>query len=187
MKTKFDEQVICGQDYVALREINPGDKIDVNGFVITNSVMQNDKLGVYKVESIGDWASVNSGVKVGDIVYADRLASFYHSSPVALMEIKNVIAKCSSEKAEDILPLRNTIIVEECEQQQEDMGGFYVASNSPRTGIIRDMDIEETRTGYPFKIGDRVMLAKGGDFVAAGGKKLFIFTPDKIICKIVEK
>lgn len=182
MKTNFDKQVICGQEYVALREIDMGDKIDVNGFVLTNTVRTNEKLGVFKVESIGKWAAEISGVKPGDIVYADRLSSFYHSSPVALMEIRNVIAKYSEN---GLVPLKNSVIVQEDETQEENVGGFYVAANKPRTGVIVSMG--EVDEDFNFRPGDRVMLVKGGDCIEIGGKKMYAFAPEKIICKIVEK
>ena len=185
--TKFDEQVVCGQDYVALREIDRGDKIDVNGFVLTNTVMQNEKLGIYKVESIGPWASETTGVVPGDIVFADRLASFYHSSPVALMEIKNVIAKCSSARADDIIPLKGKFVVEADPIQQESVNGFYVTSSKPHTGIIVSIGEGVSDDWSFFNIGDRVMIPKGGAYVSIGNRNLFVFEPDKIICKIVEK
>lgn len=185
MKTQFDGKVIPGPIYVALREIESGETIDAGGFYLNSKAFANDKLGVYKIEAIGSEAAETTGLVVGDYVYADRLATFYNSTPLALIDYRNIIFKTNETKSA-VYPLKNRIIVEEIKDEVKDSGGFFVAATAkPRLGKIVQMDIEPGV--YPYELGDIVMLVKDGDLVNISGKTLLIYEPGKIICKVIEE
>ena len=185
MKTQFDGKVIPGPIYAALREIKSGETINAGGFYLNSKAFSNDKLGIYKIEAIGTEAAEVTGLVIGDYVYADRLATFYNSTPLALIDYKNIIFKTNEAKSE-VYPLKNRIIVEEIKDDVKDSGGFFVnTSAKPRLGKVVKMDIAPGV--YPYEIGDTVMLVKGGDMISIGGKTLLIYEPDRIICKVVEE
>ena len=183
----FDAKVECGPEYVALRELDHKNEIKVGNLVLSNHSMANEKLAKYKVESVGSVAAKEYGLKIGDYVLADKCASFYHSYPVSLFKYNNVIAKANEDFSE-FKPVKNTIFVAEDEFNKV-YGNFMVNANSDhiRTGTIVDMNIsEDDFNDYPFKVGDHVMLVKGGDVISMNGKHMFIFKPDMLICKIVD-
>lgn len=190
MTSKFDEKVICGDEYIALREQDTGESVESGGIVLADSAFENSKLGFYVVESVGKEGKEKYGLTEGDYVFADRLASFYHSSPVCLMKCENIIVKTDKTRTKYI-PLKNTVFVEEDKKEMKasENSGFYVETDPKilRLGTIIDMDIDtEEYPDYPFSVGDHVMLVRGGDFVKFGQKEIYIFKPEKIICKIVE-
>lgn len=189
MNINFDKTVICGPEYVALREIDSG-KIGQTeaGFFISEEAAENNKLGFYKVQNVGEEARKNYGLKEDDYVMADRLASFYHTSPVCLMKYTNVIVKTNENRTE-YKPLKNMIFVEEEKKEIKNSNGFYLQNdpNELRLGTIIDMNVDEKDfPNLPFKVGDKVMLVRGGDLVQFGQRMFFVFKPDQIICKVVE-
>lgn len=181
----FDEKVECGTIYVALRKLEENREINVGGFVLAEKSFENGKLGLFQVESIGSIAADETGLAVGDIVFADTLASFYHSEPVCLMRYDNIILKTNREKT-DFWPLSNKIVVE-CEQgETTKVGGLWMQrEDTVKTGVIVKQNLKKPEI-WPFKIGDRVLLTKkGGTFVAFGMRQLFIYNGEDILCKIL--
>ena len=47
------------------------------------------------------------------------------------------------------------------------------------------MNLDKENVG-PFKVGSKVMLVKGGDFVQVGEKNIYIYKHDMLICTIEE-
>ena len=184
----FDKKVVCGPEYVALREMPKASEIKVGNLVLSNHSMANEKLAHYVIEDIGFVAAKEFGLKVGDYVLADKSASFYHSSPVALFKYTNVILKTNEDRTE-FYPLKNSVFVSE-DEYDKSMNGFVINVNTDkiRTGKIIDMNIsEDDYNDYPFKVGDHVMLVRTGDFVSMNSKtlqKLWIFKPEMLICKL---
>lgn len=41
--------------------------------------------------------------------------------------------------------------------------------------------------GYPFAVGDKVLVVKGGDEMVAGDQTIYIYKKDMLICKILGK
>lgn len=189
MNITFDKQVVCGPEYVALREIQSGKtgKLD-SGFYLSEDAFDNNKLGFYVVENVGTTAQEEYGLKEGDYVMADRLASFYHTSPVCVMKYNNVILKTNKDRTE-YHPVKGRIFVEEDKKEVHDEGGFYI-QNDPsnlRLGTVTDMNLtNEDELNYPFTIGSHVMLVRGGDYVEIGGRKIFVFSPDQITCVVMD-
>ena len=69
-----------------------------------------------------------------------------------------------------------------------DVNGIYVANYTKRlnTGVIAKIGFEKSEE-WPFGVGDRVMLVKGGDQIQLGDKVVHIFKKDMIVCTIEDK
>ena len=181
----FDEKVECGTIYVALRSLANNREISVGGIVLAQSSLANSKLGLFQVESVGSIAKEETGLEVGDVVYADTLASFYHSEPVCLMRYDSVIMK-TTRAMDDFWPLANKIIVEEDRGETTKVGGLWMQKeDTVKTGVIVKQNLKKPEI-WPFKLGDRVLLtSKGGTEVAFGSRRLYIYNGEDILCKIL--
>lgn len=116
------------------------------------------------VEDIGKNASEKTGVKAGDYVMIDRLATFAWTAPSAALKYDSVICKTDSSKTE-FFPLEGNLFVEpEQKDDVSNVNGVYVANYTKRlnTGIITKIGFQKSDE-WPFGVGDRVMLVKGGD------------------------
>lgn len=182
----FDEKVECGTIYVALRSLADNKQINVGGIMLAQSSLANQKLGLFQVESIGNIAADETGLKPGDVVYADTLAAFYHSEPVCLMRYDSVIMKTTREM-NDFWPLANKIVVEEDRGQTTKVGGLWMQKeDTVKTGVIVKQNLKKPEI-WPFKVGDRVLLtSKGGTEVDFGSRRLYIYNGEDILCKILD-
>lgn len=186
MAIKFDKKVECNDEFVALRMINNGQNMKIGGIYVPDTTAQNNRLGHYVIESIGKTAKEEFGLNVGDYVMADKLSSYGHTEPIALMDYKNIICKTNSDKS-NYYPLKNMVFVQPDKHDVEKVDGIYLAGNSARlnVGTVVDISYEEGKEPL-FKIGDKVMLAKKGDIVDFGNNEIHIYKIDQIICKILE-
>ena len=97
---------------------------------------------------------------------ADRLASFAHTEPVAVMKYDNIICKTDKDRT-DFWPLRNRVFVlHDKHEDFTEVGGVYVAKYDGKlnTGTVMKINVDEDKN-LPFEVGDKVMLVKGGDFI----------------------
>ena len=111
MAIKFDKKVECNDEFVALRMINNGQNMKIGGIYVPDTTAQNNRLGHYVIESIGKTAKEEFGLNVGDYVMADKLSSYGHTEPIALMDYKNIICKTNSDKS-NYYPLKNMVFVQ---------------------------------------------------------------------------
>lgn len=184
---KFDRKCIPASDYVVLRVLDRGDKLDMGGILLTKSEFANDRLGFYKVESVGKNAEKEYGLEPGEYVVADRLAQVCKTEPVAVMKYVNVIAK-TNDKRNKFFPLRNMVFVRDEDEQVENVGGILVSKYNKqlRLGTIVSMNVEDG-IDVPYKVGDKVMLVKGGDSFQVGSEHLYIYKHDMIACVVEEE
>lgn len=149
--------------------------------------MSNGRLGFYVIEDIGSKASQELGVTVGDYVLADRLSSFAHTEPVCLMKYDNIICKASKDRT-SFSPLKNKVFVKHDKHEDvSEVGGVYVTKYDGKlnTGTVTAINIEDG-IDFPFAVGDKVMLVKGGDLVDLGEDRFSIYKHDAIICKFID-
>ena len=182
---QFDKKCICGDEFVCVRIVNNCNTLKVGDIWLPDSSFENERLAHALIEDIGKKAAEKLGLKVGDYVMIDRLSTFAHTTPVALLKYDSVIMKANKEN-NDYEPLRNCVFVEPDQKDDvTDVGGVYVQNYEDRlnVGSIVKMNLDPENIG-PFNVGSKVMLVKGGDFVQVGEKKIYIYKYDMLICTI---
>lgn len=184
---EFNEKCVPAPDYVVLRVIDRNDNFDIGGILMPSSSFSNERVGFYQVVDVGSNAAREYGLKIGDYVVADRLAQCYKTRPIAVMKYTNVIAR-TDEKNMTFSPLRNMVFVKDDPHKATDVGGILVNNYNKQLNIGEvvamnvDKDIE-----VPFKVGDNVMISKGGDTFQIGTLHIFIYKYDMIVCKVENK
>lgn len=182
---QFDKQMICGNDFVAVKIIENGEAQKYGNIILPDSVDANGRLAQCVVTNIGKTAMEKTGVVVGDYVMIDRLATFAHTAPMAALKYDSVICKTNETKT-DFFPLKDTMFVEPNEKENvSNVGGIYLTNYADRlnTGKIIKTGFDKSDE-YPFSVGDNVMMVKGGDVVRFSDKTLHIFKKDMIVCTI---
>ncbi len=183
---EFDKKVKVHADYVALRLLDEQRDLDMDGILVSNKEFANNRLAFYVIEDIGPIGAEDYGLKAGDYVLADKLATFYHSAPVSVMQYKNIIVKTNADRSE-YFPLRNQVFVKDDEDKTFSLDGIIIASYKKKinTGKVVKMNIDSS-ISVPYGIGDTVMLVKGGDNILFGTERIHVFKYDQIICKIID-
>jgi co-chaperonin GroES (HSP10) len=191
----FDRDCEPANDIVELRVID----IDTlsskkSGFVIGDDSLRNLRLGFYQIEKIGSEAREMTGLDVGAYVFADKLAAFYHTEPIALMRYNALIMETNAEKTK-YRALGGRCIVQEVDAEKE-TGGFVIpTSDEMKIGVIKSITPPYTMTesAVPFKVGDRILLTKDehdtlhgfkGDSSLDPTKPILIYKTDAIIAKV---
>lgn len=176
----FNKKVKCNSTVVALRLISDNKILELDGFVLSEDAESNNKLGFYQIVDLGSKAAEDYGLAVGDYVLADRLSTFYKSEPICLMEYTNIILKTNADRTE-YFPMKNMVFVEKEDDTNTD-DPFYIP-NALITGIITKMNVDDT-IDFPFVVGDRVLMPKKCDAISFGGKNMYVYRPDTLVCKI---
>jgi co-chaperonin GroES (HSP10) len=185
---KFDKKLKCGNDFVAVTVIDTLDELKIGNIYISDSIAANNRLAFCKVDDVGVNAKDILGIEIGDYVMIDRLATFAWTAPSAALKYDSVICKTNADRTE-FWPLKDVLFVEpDIKNDTTNVNGVFVTNYDKRlnTGTIVKMGFE-TNDEYPFNIGDKVMLVKGGDEVNLGKTKFFIYKKDMIVCTIAEK
>ena len=184
----FDKKLKCGNDFVAVTVIDIQNTSKVGNVYLPDSYMSNGRLAHCKVEDVGKNAKEKLGIEIGDYVMIDRLSTFAWTAPSAALKYDSVICKTNADKT-DFFPLKDCLFVEPDEKSnQTEVNGVVVVNYEKRlnTGVITKTSFEKD-DAYPFGVGDKVMLVKGGDLVEAGESKIYIFKKDMIVCTIQEQ
>lgn len=183
---KFDAKCKCGPEFVCVRIIENSDDLKIGSIYLPGSVGANSRLAHCVIEDVGEKAAEEYGIKVGDYVMIDRLSTFAHTAPVALLKYNNVIVKTDKDML-TYKPLRNMLFVEPDEKDGlTDVGNGIIVQNYQdklNIGTITDMNVDEDKK-CPFKVGDKVLVTKGADVVEVNGKQIHVFKHDMIICSI---
>ena len=185
---KFDKKLKCGNDYVAVRVIDVMNEVKIGNLYLPDSFGANSRLAHCQVEDVGANAKEKLGIEVGDYVMIDRLSTFAWTAPSAALKYDSVIMKTNETKSE-YFPLKDTLFVEmDKKEDTTDVGGIAVVNYDKRLnmGTITKMAFEKS-DAYPFDVGDRVMLVKGGDIIDLGEKKVCIYKKDMVVCTVEEK
>jgi len=187
---EFDKKCIPNVDNVVLRIINNAKNVvlDDSGLVLSENSFSNQKLSLCIVEDPGKTGAEKYGLKTGDYVLADRLASFYHTSPVCIMNYDNVIVKTNKDRSE-IHPLKNLIFVEQLKKVSPDDSGFVLNATDDfliRYGKIIETNIDDD-VEFPFDVGDIVIINRGArESITFNGKKILVYKPENIIAKVLD-
>lgn len=185
---KFDKKMICGNDYVAVEVLDVMNELKVGNIYLPDSHGENGRLARCKVTNVGCNAKDKLGIDVGDYVMVDRLSTFAWTAPSAVLKYDSVIAKTNAD-ASEYFPLKDCAFIEpEEKSNQTEVNGVIVLNYDKRLnlGTIVKKNFDKTDE-YPFDIGDKVMLVKGGDVMAFGNTKVFIWKKDMIICTVEDK
>ena len=181
---QFDKKCKCGPEFVCVRILENCDELKVGSIWLPQSAEANSRLAHCIIEDVGHVAAEKYGLKTGDYVMIDRLSTFAHTAPVALLKFENVIVKTNKDKS-DFWPLRNMVFVEPEKKEAFTMVGSIAvptsASDKLKVGTITKMDCDEDLK-LGFKVGDKVLVTKGADVVELGEVTLHIFKHDMIVC-----
>lgn len=182
---KFDKKCTCGPEFVCVRIIENCDNLKVGNIYLPSTAESNARLAHCIIEDIGVEAAKTYGLKIGDYVMIDRLSTFAHTSPIALLRYNNVIMKTNSNKSE-FWPLKNMVFVEpESKRDVEKIGRIFVTNYEDKLniGTITKMNCEP-ELELPFKEGDKVLVTKGADVIKLGMIDIYIYKHDMLIAKI---
>ena len=191
----FDKECEPANDIVVLKVIDIDTLSSKNsGFVIGDDQLRNLRVGFYQILKIGVEAKEKTGLDVGAYVFADKLAAFYHTEPIALMRYNALIMESNPEKTK-YRALGGRCIVQEV--KQEVGNGSFIIPNSDelRIGVIKSITPPYTMTerAIPFKVGDKILLTKDERDVLHGFKgdsnldpslPIYIYKTEDIICKV---
>ena len=185
---KFDKKLKCGADFVAVEVIDVLNEVKVGNLYLPDSFGANSRLAHCKVTDVGTSAKDKLGIEVGDYVMVDRLSTFAWTAPSAVLKYDSVIMKTDSTKS-DYFPLKDCVFIEpDKKEDATEVNGVLVVNYDKRlnlgTIVKKNFDKEDS---YPFDVGDKVMLVKGGDMVDLGDKKIYIYKKDMVICTVEDK
>lgn len=192
----FDKDCEPASDIVIL-DIIDNDTLSSKdtGFVVGDDMLRNLRVGFYKVIKLGKEAKEMTGLSEGAYVFADRLASFYHTYPRCAMRYNALIMESNPEKTK-YRALGGRCIVQEVSPNEETTGGFVIpTSDEMKIGVIKSITPPYTMTSdaIPFKVGDKILLTKEerdtlhgfkGDGELDPTKPIHIYKTEAIICKI---
>lgn len=187
---EFNKKCIPNIDNVVLRIVDNAKNVvlDDSGLVLSESSFSNQKLSLCIVEDPGKTGAEKYDLKVGDYVLADRLASFYHTSPVCIMNYDNVIVKTNKDRSE-IHPLKNLIFVEKIKAKASDDSGFVLNATDDfliHYGKIVEINIDDS-IDFPFSVGDIVIINRGArESITFNGKQILVYKPENIIAKVLD-
>ena len=191
----FDRDCEPANDVVVLKVVDNDVLSSKNtGFMIGDDSLRNLRVGFYQIVKIGSEAREMTGLDVGSYVFADKLASFYHTEPIALMRYNALIMESNADKTK-YRALGGRCIVQEVDAEKE-TGGFVIpTSDEMKIGVIKSITPPYTMTesAVPFKIGDKILLTKDehdtlhgfkGDSSLDPTKPILIYKTDAIIAKV---
>ena len=185
---EFDKKLTCGNDFVAVTVLDVNNEVKIGNLYMPSSFGANGRLAHCRVDNIGVEAKEKLGIKVGDYVMIDRLATFAWTAPSAALKYDSVIVKTNADRSE-FFPLKDSMFVEpDKKEDATNVNGIYVVNYEKRLnlGTIIKKNFDKTDE-YPFDVGDRVMLVKGGDVVDFGEIRINIFKKDMIVCTVEDK
>lgn len=185
--TEFNKKCICGPKFVCVRILENCDQLKVGSIYLPSVAEANARLAHCIIEDVGYEAAEKYGLSVGDYVMIDRLSTFSHTAPIALLEFNNVIMKTNSDKSE-FWPLRNMAFVEpEQKHGIENIKGIYVTNYADKLNIGKITKINcDADLNLPFAEGDNVLVTKGADVISLGMLTIHIYKHDMLIAKIEE-
>lgn len=190
MAIQFNKNVICNSEFVFVEILDNLDELNVGGIYLPTSFRDNDRLAHAKILDVGEYAANEYGIKVGDYVMIDRLATYGHTLPKATLRYNSVICLTDATRS-TFSPLKNMIFVTDNEEPDvKNVGGVFVTSSYDsklhigkiiNTNISPENEFEKNE----LTIGSEVLLTKGADLLQVSTQKIRIYKKDMIICKVV--
>lgn len=191
----FDKDCEPANDIVVLKVLD-NDTLSSkgSGFIIGDDSMRNLRVGFYQIVKIGSMAKEKTGLDVGSYVFADKLASFYHTEPIALMRYNALIMESNAEKTK-YRALGGRCIVQEVDAEKESGGFIIPTSDEMKIGVIKSITppYEDEDNASNFKVGDKILLTKDehdtlhgfkGDSSLDPAKPILIYKTDAILAKV---
>ena len=192
----FEKDCEPANDIVVLRIID-NDTLSTKdtGFVVGDDCLRNLRVGFAKIEKIGSLAKEKTGLDVGAYVFFDKLATFYHTQPIALLRYNALIMESNPEKTK-YRALGGRCIVQEVSSNDETTGGFVIpTSDEMKIGVIKSITppYEGENNASNFKVGDKVLMTKDecdelhgfkGDSSLDPAKPILIYKTNAIIAKV---
>lgn len=168
-----------------------------SGFVVGDDCLRNLRVGFAKIEKIGSLAKEKTGLDVGAYVFFDKLSTFYHTEPIALLRYPGLIMESNEEKTK-YRALGGRCIVQEINDatDKNDAPGFVIpTSDEMKIGVIKSITspYEGEDNASNFKVGDKILLTKDehdtlhgfkGDSSLDPTKPILIYKTDAIIAKV---
>lgn len=193
----FDKNCEPANDIVVLKILDNDTLSSKNtGFIIGDESLRNLRVGFAQIIKIGSEAKSKTNLNEGSWVFYDKLATFYHTEPIALMRYNGLIMESNEEKT-TYRALGGRCIVQEV--KKEDNSSGFVLSNDEemKIGVIKSITppYEGIDNASNFKVGDKVLLTKEesdelhgfkGDATLDPSLPIYIYKTDAIICKINE-
>lgn len=181
----FDKKVKCGPEFVSVRILQNFDDLKIGAVWLPTTAGENERLAHAVIENIGETAAEKYGLAAGDYVMIDRLSTFAHTAPVALLKYNNVICKTDADMS-DFWPVKDMLFVEEDDKDPiSKVGNVFVPGYTDKLNVgtvTKTACSPEVKS--PFKAGDKVLVTKGADVVQLGTRVLRIYKHDMIICAI---
>ena len=191
----FDKDCEPANDIVVLKVLD-NDTLSSkgSGFIVGDDTLRNLRVGFYQIVKIGSTAKENTGLDVGSYVFADKLASFYHTEPIALMRYNALIMESNAEKTK-YRALGGRCIVQEVDAEKESGGFIIPTSDEMKIGAIKSITppYEGEDNASNFKVGDKILLTKDehdtlhgfkGDSSLDPSKPILIYKTDAILAKV---
>lgn len=191
----FDRDCEPANDIVVLRVIDNDTLSSKNsGFVIGDESLRNLRVGFARIEKIGSLAKEKTGLDVGSWVFYDKLATFYHTEPIALLRYNALIMESNEEKSK-YRALGGRCIVQEVIEEKESGGFIIPTSDEMKIGVIKSITppYEGEDNTSNFKVGDKILLTKEecdilhgfkGDSSLDPSKPILIYKTDAILAKV---
>lgn len=192
----FDnENVVPASDCVVIK-IHDSDTLSSksSGFIIGDDSLRNLRVGFAQIIKIGEEAKKKTGLKEGSWAFYDKLSTFYHTEPVAILRYSGLIMESNAEKT-NYRALGGRCIVQEVVEEKESGGFIIPTSDEMKIGVIKSITppYEGEDNASNFKVGDKILLTKEecdilhgfkGDSELDPSKPILIYKTDAIICKI---
>ena len=167
---ELDCKLSPAPEMVVLREVFES-SASTGGFVLSEGALGNSRTGFFKVEAVGKTAFEKTALKAGDFVYADRLASHYHTVPVCVMKWDNVLL-ISDERRESLKSMPGWALI--VEEKEPDTGFVVMENDRIRHGRIKSVNPPADGAEFPFGEGDDVMITRNCDIFDGFGKDRLI-------------
>ena len=191
----FDKDCEPANDIVVLKVLD-NDTLSSkgSGFIVGDDTLRNLRVGFYQIVKIGSTAKEKTGLDVGSYVFADKLASFYHTEPIALLRYNALIMESNEEKTK-YRALGGRCIVQEVDAEKESGGFIIPTSDEMKIGVIKSITppYEGEDNASNFKVGDKILLTKDehdtlhgfkGDSSLDPSKPILIYKTDAILAKV---
>lgn len=166
-----------------------------SGFVIGEESMRNMRVGFAKVLKLGKEAKERTGLSEGSWVYYDKLSTFYHTEPIAVLRYNGLIMETNENKTK-YRALEGRVIVQEIQENESSNKLFVIpTSKDMKIGIIKSITPPYDGKEVPFNVGDKILLTKDecdvlhgftGDKELDPSLPIYIYKTENIICKIHE-
>ena len=136
----------------------------------------NNRLSKYTVVDRSKKCLDDYGVEIGDTILADRLACYYDTDPIQVMDYENVI--CGYTEDETPQPLNGMIFIQELVPKVIKSKGIVLLNNYEGEAPI---GIVYKSNSPLFQEGEIVLLTTGADVIIVNGVKCSIYKDEMIL------